>query len=334
MQTIVAVADDITGGDNPFIDERTNTDITLAKQGATEWWECINALGDTAYINSTIQTSNDNPSDPPNWTYTGLLDNAADPGVDDQAVVRIRGRFFNTSLPGEINQSVFVTLLINDIAFFGQWTGSSTGGAPDPDEQPLNPLWDEGNFNEVEIPLTEEQVQTLRDQGGFSEGALTVEIRTQLIRTFPTQPLDEGDYDISYFALELPGAAPDPDLELVQSGGYEISGSGADYTVQSGGYEVSGGGLYFINDIVQSGGYEISGGGVYGSNEIVQSGGYSVSGGGRNFYLVAPDISGIYVIVPNKRYDTWYDRSDPAPDSTVDVKIPDPFASLAFLPED
>ena len=49
--------------------------------------------------------------------------------------------------------------------------------------------------------------------------------------------------------------------------------------------------------------------------------------------VIIVDISGIYVLVPNKRDDSWYDREGD-PGDTIDVKIPDPFVSLAFLPED
>lgn len=49
--------------------------------------------------------------------------------------------------------------------------------------------------------------------------------------------------------------------------------------------------------------------------------------------VIIVDISGIYVLVPNKRDDSWYDREGAA-GATIDVKIPDPFVSLAFLPED
>mgnify|MGYP001590969217 CR=1 FL=1 len=145
------------------------------------------------------------------------------------------------------------------------------------------------------------------------------------------------DASVSNWELEVDFESSEviPLIELTQTGGYEISGSGADYTVQSGGYEVTGGGLALVpaNAITQTGGYEISGGGVYGGNVVTQSGGYLVSGGGSDNYFLFPDISGIYVIEPRKRDDTWYDRSGP-PDATIDVKIPDPFVSLAFLPKD
>lgn len=49
--------------------------------------------------------------------------------------------------------------------------------------------------------------------------------------------------------------------------------------------------------------------------------------------VIIVDISGIYVLVPNKRDDSWYDREGAA-GATIDVKIPDPFVSFAFLPED
>ena len=43
------------------------------------------------------------------------------------------------------------------------------------------------------------------------------------------------------------------------------------------------------------------------------------------------DPSGIYGLIPNKTHDTLYNRSD---ETSIDVKIPNPFVKLAFLPEE
>lgn len=43
------------------------------------------------------------------------------------------------------------------------------------------------------------------------------------------------------------------------------------------------------------------------------------------------DPSGIYGLIPNKTHDTLYNR---AVETSIDVKIPDPFVKLAFLPEE
>lgn len=43
------------------------------------------------------------------------------------------------------------------------------------------------------------------------------------------------------------------------------------------------------------------------------------------------DPSGIYGLIPNKTHDTLYNR---AVETSIDVKIPDPFVKLGFLPED
>lgn len=86
-------------------------------------------------------------------------------------------------------------------------------------------------------------------------------------------------------------------------------------------------------EVTQSGEMALSGGGLVQTNNITQSGQLYLDGGGSDFYIIAPEISGIYVLVPNKRDDTWYDKTvNPA--VTIDVKIPDPFVSFAFLPED
>lgn len=43
------------------------------------------------------------------------------------------------------------------------------------------------------------------------------------------------------------------------------------------------------------------------------------------------DPSGIYGLIPNKTHDTLYNRGE---EDSVDVKIPDPFVKLAFIPEE
>lgn len=88
-------------------------------------------------------------------------------------------------------------------------------------------------------------------------------------------------------------------------------------------------------ELIQSGQLQLIGdpGGEIVPPFIIQSGELYLDGGGSEFYLIAPEISGIYVLVPNKRDDTWYDKSV-TPAETFDVKIPDPFVSFAFLPED
>lgn len=334
-QTIVSDQDYPTGGsyfpvDNPREDEGLFYSITLAKQGASDWFECINALGDTAYINSTIQGTGQ-PGNPAGWAYCSILETAVDPGIDTGFNIKIRARFFTAVAEGELDLNIWLVADTLDTgSFFKQCQGFCSYGfnlAGD-----LAPCFDSSNFVEVDIPLSEAEVQAFRAAGGFAESGIWITTAV----TSQDASLVTADFDVSYVALEIPGTTPvEPDLELVQSGGFELSGSGQEPITQSGGYELSGGGedFYWTNDITQSGGFELSGGGLYGSNEIIQDGGLELSGGGRDFYLVAPDISGIYVLVPGKHYDTWYKR-DGLPAETVDVKIPDPFVSLAFIPED
>lgn len=69
--------------------------------------------------------------------------------------------------------------------------------------------------------------------------------------------------------------------------------------------------------------------------EETMDGGYILGGvSDVTDIVLIVDISGIYILVPGKRDDTWYDRSNPEVEATFDVKIPDPFVKLAFLPED
>lgn len=68
--------------------------------------------------------------------------------------------------------------------------------------------------------------------------------------------------------------------------------------------------------------------------EETQDGGYELGGViDADDVVIIVDISGIYILVPGKRDDSWYDREG-APGATIDVKIPDPFVSFGFLPED
>lgn len=46
-------------------------------------------------------------------------------------------------------------------------------------------------------------------------------------------------------------------------------------------------------------------------------------------FVFIGDPSGIYTIVPNKRHDTLYERTDV---DSIDVKIPDPFVKTSFVP--
>lgn len=86
-------------------------------------------------------------------------------------------------------------------------------------------------------------------------------------------------------------------------------------------------------EITGDGGYDFDGGELYWGNDVTGDGGYEYDGGGATFYIVSPNISGIYILVPGKRDDTWYDRSGTT-GATIDVMIPRPFVDLAFLPEE
>lgn len=70
------------------------------------------------------------------------------------------------------------------------------------------------------------------------------------------------------------------------------------------------------------------------TDESVYLGAFNLSGlvfSGAARILLLQDVSGIYSIVPNKRSDTFYDRTT-SPVSEVEVKIQDPFWKTGFIP--
>lgn len=64
--------------------------------------------------------------------------------------------------------------------------------------------------------------------------------------------------------------------------------------------------------------------------EFVASGGMSFGGGALFGFLVDP--SGVYTLTPGKTHDTIYNNTK-AGNTTIDVKIPDPFVDTAFIGE-
>jgi hypothetical protein len=106
----------------------------------------------------------------------------------------------------------------------------------------------------------------------------------------------------------LDSPPPEPDLEIIGEGGIEAGDGGDGFN------EFSSSGTLFIHDGFSDYGGGLEVGGVEGA-EIILS----------------VDPSGIYTLVPGKRYDTLYNRADPEDVDTIDVAIPRPFIRTAFI---
>lgn len=266
------------------------------------------------------------------YILTTQLDTLIDPGINTghslKLTIKLRdfGNVQNTLLSIKLQapavSPTFELLWETQLIGISTWDGTLYSGP------------DLVAFTVIELPLSEAEVINFRANGGYTNCGVFIRLDSAIVGPPPDLSLVGNDYDFIELVCPTPVTPIVPVLELTQSGGIELSGGGQSEILQSGGYELDGGGLVYTNEFTQEGGIELGGGGVLGSNEIVQSGGYELSGGGRDGYFIAPEISGIYVLVPNKRDDTWYDRTSVIPAATIDVKIPDPFVSLAFLPED
>jgi len=326
MQIIVAVANCATGGvtfptDNPSTSGSIGN-LILSQSGAGDWWDCINALGDTAFINSSFIEPN--PGDSCAWTYGAILDTAGDPGVDTGFVARLRLKFSSDVVT---DGDVFITIQLyaGDIDDFSNaitfWTGETS-------PVPVGVLAPAvgTTFVEIEIPLTEVQVQNFRAKGGFSDASVIIHCE------FSSLNLNIDNFDISYFALEIPDSSSSS-LEIIGSGGFIFGGQGLglDYFVPQGGFKFGGDAeLYFDPlEIEGTGGFIFSGSAGLGGNQITGTGGFIFSGGGRDFLILSPDIGGIYFLDFDAHHDTFYLRD--GFQGTEDVKIPDPFIQTAYL---
>jgi hypothetical protein len=321
--TQIAVPISVFSG--PNVDGSPTTFFNLI--GAGTVWECWDALGDTAHVNTSSVIDAPNTG---GYSVTIQLGSLVDPGIDSGHKLRFRLKF--TTVDFDL-QLIVQAFLLTDIAgaqniirlVEGQIASLISSGE-------LGAGGFSSNFVEVEIDLTALEIQTLRSTGGYSDSGFLIQVQQFDLGVGGAVT---GSCDISYVALEAPSPGGGTPLVITGSGGFIFGGQGlgTDYFVPDGGFIFGGGGpsiLYFDPlEYTAEGGFIFGGSAGVGGNQIVGTGGFIFGGGGREFMILSPDIGGIYFLDFLATHDTFYLRD--GFQGTEDVKIPDPFIKTAYL---
>lgn len=145
----------------------------------------------------------------------------------------------------------------------------------------------EGAYRTTEYTLTSGEVDYFRANGGFSGSSVGTGLGIQVTYSDVFPPFAGSDtVTIDFVEFEI----PDDAFVVIGSGGLDI-GSGA--------FGFIGGGTLTLTG---AGGVEL---------------------GGTASVILSVDMSGLYILVVDKRHDTMYARD--ASEDTIDMKIPRPF---------
>lgn len=253
--------------------------------------------------------------------FTYELQHVDDPGIDVGFTLRAVARWDTAGPGGVFPTGFFVTLLGEGDPFNVVFIDFTIDG-----ESPT--------FIEIVRPLTALEVQNLRAGGFF--GPWINDVSGPTIELFMStdlqDPADELTLRTAFIQFEAPDAGPPPptpDVEITSDAGIEFGGSNFIEFVSDVGllFNFSAAQLVF-NEFLSDAGLEFGGGGLASGNAFTSDAGL-VFGMSAADIILSVDASGIYTIVPGKRYDTIYARNNE--DLTEDVKIPNPLWKTGYV---
>lgn len=302
-------ADDVSA--NPVVTNPANG-IQLQRTGGATIVDCVD--DDNAAKFFTDSNNGSEPIGNPNGesfiiAFSGQA--LLDPGVDTDHKINLMIRR-NGAVPGG-SYSAFLGLysgadLVNPVVF------TAIEG--------LIPI----DFTPIVITLSAPEVQDFRSKGGYLSGPAFY-LGFTADEPFPT-PITTT-FDFALFQLEAPDSGPSPDIEITSDGGLIFGGSNyTEFTSTAGlvfDFSAESGPLF--NEFISDAGLTFAGGGLGAGNQFTSDAGLIFGSGA--VIVLSVDASGIYTLVPGKKFDTLYARN--GSDRTEDVQIPDPIWKTGYI---